>query len=197
MMYQHDSRLRAPNSRRKLIVSAAAIAMIGMTSLAHAQSSTRYGNDRGYRGSTISIQHGGHSGYSYDSRHSISRRAGTLRIGHRSFTIDQQNLHAKILESFKCLGYEAWCENDKVIVRVGSCPPRVRWSTGSYTARITRHGDCITIQPCARSVRSIGKHITHTRPTQWRAPLREKRWSYPGDRTRRDRGPSCRPRRGW
>lgn len=122
--------------------------------------------NQGQRGHAASNGYHGGSGGGHDARHNRNTldcrvancqsltchthrpaQAGVLRINGRSVVITERGLHEQILEAFTCLGYTAWCEDGKVIVRIGRHAPRVWWNARSYRAQISRHGDCLIITP--------------------------------------------------
>lgn len=207
---EHTHRLRASSRNRSakgsgaVTLAAAAVAMLSAASFAEA--GPRHGHhDRGHRGHRAPIvQVGGHGiSVSLDvcgidgcrktkCTHHRVRDAGYLWINGRSHRITNRAPHEQILESFRCLGYEAWCEGDKVVVRVGHRRPRVTWSTRDYGARIYRHGDCITIKPYKRVVTRV---IHHNDNRFWSPPRYRDHGYAPAHRSPIVRRPSYRPSR--
>ncbi len=132
-------------------VVAASVALGGLTTPASAGDGGRRGAGRG--------GHAQHDPY----------YAGTLRIGDRRYVVRSDTfVHDEIAYTFKRLGFDAWCDNGRVYVRMRHRHrPIVRWLAGSHGVRSWYEGDCLVIKVIAPS---YGHSVGVKKPYQpaWR-----------------------------
>lgn len=102
-------------------------------------------------GSDIRISYGNSS-----HRYQASSNAGILEIDGRRFTIrSYNNIGMQIAKAFQRCGYDAHCENGKVIVCFDPYnKPRVCWFNRGYRTSIYTRGDRMSI-----SWNSIGQSV--------------------------------------
>lgn len=119
-----------------------------------------------------------------------SSNAGILEIDGRRFTIrSYNNIGMQIAKAFRRCGYDAYCENGKVIVCFDPCDkPRVSWFNRGYRASIHTRGDRMSVSwnSIGRSVRQYQSHYNNQgwgwdrndrRPKQRKSPRRgNRRW---------------------
>ncbi|MGJ8635718.1 MAG: hypothetical protein ACSHX5_02605 [Phycisphaerales bacterium] len=119
-----------------------------------------------------------------------SSNAGILEIDGRRFTIrSYNNIGMQIAKAFRRSGYDAYCENGKVIVCFDPCDkPRVCWFNRGYRASIYTRGDRMSI-----SWNSIGRSVR-----QYQSHFNNHGWGWDRNdrRAKPKRSPRKSPRRG-
>lgn len=117
-----------------------------------------------------------------------SSNAGILEIDGRRFVIRSYNdIGRQIVQSFRRCGYDAYCENGKVIVCFDPCrKPRVCWFNRGYRASIWTRGDRMSISwNCIG--RTVRKYQSYYDGYGWRYEHQSKRWKAP----KRNKGRWC------